>query len=142
MYNMKDFGIFGVNPERVFNDLFKEIQNPERAPFANMFASMEMKIDSYEYEDKYVLEIDLPGYKKEDVQILPDKDILRITAKRTLNDENVKFRERFSGELVREMRLLPTVDASNIKAKMEDGILTITLPKKVEVENNTKVTIE
>ena len=107
-----------------------------------MFASMEMKIDSYEYEDKYVLEIDLPGYKKEDVQILPDKDILRITAKRTLNDENVKFRERFSGELVREMRLLPTVDASNIKAKMEDGILTITLPKKVEVENNTKVTIE
>lgn len=97
-----------------------------------------MKSDIYEKGNNYIMEIDLPGFKKEDVKIDFDKGYLTIEAKReeTKEDKNYVKRERYYGEYKRSF-YVGDIDDSLIKAKFIDGILKINFPKK-ELENKDK----
>ncbi len=99
-----------------------------------------MLCDIYEDGNNYVTELDLPGYKKEDIKIECNKGNLIITAekKKEVNDDNKKYirRERSYGKYSRSI-YLGDIDQDNIKAEYNDGTLTITIPK-IDEEKNKK----
>ncbi len=102
-----------------------------------------MKCDIYEKDDVYHIEMDVPGFNKEDINIEIKDNYLIIKAKTSDEKEeegkNYLRRERSSGEFSRTFTL-GEVDEDNANAKFENGMLFITIPKKEEID--TKKTIE
>ena len=111
-----------------------------------------MKTDVRETEDSYELDIDLPGFKKEDVSVELKNGYLTIQAVRShSNDEkdnNGRYirRETFSGTCARSFYVGDAVKKEDIHAKFEDGILHIQLPapqqQKALPENPNLIEIE
>lgn len=103
----------------------------------------DMKCDIYEKDNNYYIEMDIPGFAKEDVKIEVDDGRLTIkaakSAENNTEDKNYIRRERSYGEYQRSFTL-GDIDADNIDAKFEKGMLIITLPKKEVVD--TKKVIE
>ena len=103
--------------------------------FLNDFASSTtiMKTDVTENDDNYLFHIDLPGFKKEDIKISLDNGYLNISAERKENkeDENSNYilKERKYG-LLRRKFYVGDIDFDKLDAKLENGILTITVPKE------------
>lgn len=101
--------------------------------FFNGFGSSQMNIDVRDEKSKYIIEAELPGVKKEDINIDIDNGVLTLSAE-TGSDKNEKndnyvYRERRYGSVSRSFSL-DNIDDENIKAQYKDGILTIDLPKK------------
>ncbi len=94
------------------------------------------RMDIYEADDKYVLSLDLPGVKSEDVQIELDDNNLVIHGTRQgiqeLQRERYHRVERVFGEFRRSVRLPRGVDREQISADYRDGVLSVTLPKNRE----------
>ena len=104
-----------------------------------------MKCDIYEKEGNYFVEMDLPGYKKDEIKIECDKGNLTVKAsKEERNDEesdrNYIRRERVYNEYSRSF-YLGDIDEDMISAKLIDGTLTITVPKKQEIETKKQIEI-
>ena len=99
-----------------------------------------MRTDIEEKDDQYVLKMDLPGYKKEDVAVSLSSGNLTISAKRsTSNDEkddkgNILRQEGFTGNCSRTFTVGTDVKETDIHASFKDGILTITVPKEQKKE--------
>ena len=90
-----------------------------------------MKTDIYEKDSKYILEIDLPGLKKENIKINYENGYLTISAEKNILSSNPNTyvrRERFYGEIKRSFYIGIKND-TDLKAKYTDGILTIIFPK-------------
>lgn len=105
------------------------------------------KIDVWEDNDKYVVEAELPGFDKKDIDVNISDDILTIKAVRKQEqekkDKNYYYAERSYGEFVRSLRLPAEVDKKAVKAKYNNGVLELTLPKTKEAkEKSTKIEIE
>ena len=141
--------IFGEN---LFDDFFDDFARPVRhvARYSAPTTTV-MKTDVKETDTGYELDIDLPGYKKEDVKIQLKDGYLSINAEsRTDNDEkddNGKYirRERYYGACSRSFYVGKDLTQEDIKAKFEDGILKVSVPKKEAkpaVEENKYITIE
>ena len=125
--------------ENLFDDFFDDFyrpvvrrtQRPEQRPVHDI-----MRTDVKETESGYELEIDLPGYKKEDVSAeLKDGYMTIKAASKKENDEkdeNGKYirRERYFGSCSRSFYVGEAVTEEDIKAKFEDGILKVSVPKK------------
>ena len=107
-------------PRYYLNDYFPLIDSP-------LLKEKEyMKTDIREYQNKYIMEIDLPGLKKEDIIINYENGYLTIKATKTVSlkvEAYIRI-ERFYGE-----------KESDIKANYESGILTITFPKEDILKN-------
>ena len=92
-----------------------------------------MKTDIREDENSYLLEVDLPGYNKEDIKIDVTDGYLTINAKMTKeeNDDNKNYvrRERFSGEATRSFYVGEDIKIDEIKASFKNGILSLEVPK-------------
>ncbi len=126
--------VFG---ESLFDDIFDEFARPTRnmvrysAPSNNI-----MKTDIREHEDGFELDIDLPGYKKEDVKAELKDGYLVISASNNSekDEKNSKGeyirRERYYGSCSRSFYVGEAVTEEDIKAKFEDGILKLSVPKK------------
>jgi len=95
-----------------------------------------------ETKDNYELEFNVPGRKKEDFKITVDKNILTVSfeKKEENKEENRQFikREFITQSFKRSFTLDEKINADNINAKYENGILSLTLPKKEEVKENPK----
>ena len=109
-----------------------------------------MKTDVRETEDTYELDIDLPGFKKDEVNLELKDGYLTIQAAKGLDkDEEYKKghyirQERYSGAMSRTFYVGEDVTQEDIKAKYEDGILRLSVPKKEAkaVENKKYIAIE
>jgi HSP20 family molecular chaperone IbpA len=108
-----------------------------------------MKTDVQETEDGYELDIELPGYKKEDVKAELKDGSLIIKAERHAQSEEKKNQyvrqERFWGTCSRSFYVGDEVKQEDIKARFEDGVLKLFVPKKKEepqVETNNFICIE
>lgn len=113
-----------------------------------MLPFKDMKMPSVDLEDRgkdYHLTVDLPGFKKEDVEIEVTDDSLTVHAKRAQSEEEKKKnyvrRERASQAFYRQIQLPEPVRSDDAKASLSNGILEITLPKK-EPKEKKKLTIE
>ncbi len=95
--------------------------------------ALSLRADIQNYEDKYVVICDVPGLTKENISVNIENDILTIKAKLVPAEDNVKYlvRERAFGEVKRSWRL-PNVDTTKVAATLNNGILTLTLPKLAE----------
>ncbi len=106
-----------------------------------------MKCDIYEKEGNYHIEMDLPGFKKEDISVEAKDGYLTIKAekKSEVNEEdeskNYIRRERSFGSFERTFTL-GDLDQEKIDASFADGTLSIVVPKKEEAENKTVVEIK
>lgn len=95
-----------------------------------------MKTDLKEDENEYTLEIDIPGYKKEDIKIELDNGYVTVTAKtEKATDESDKkanyiHKERYFGECSRSYYVGDNITEEDIKASFKNGTLCITVPKK------------
>ena len=109
-----------------------------------------MKTDVKETENGYELDIDLPGFKKEEVQASLENGYLTISASKGLDkDEKDKKgryirRERYSGAMSRSFYVGEGVEQKDIHAKFENGILKLTVPKTnaQKVEESKHIAIE
>ena len=115
--------------------------------FGTNNAPMELRTDITDKGDAFVLEADLPGFKKDDIKIDLENDRLTISAER--KDEHEEKgkngyirRERSYGSFSRSFDV-SGIDTSAISASYTDGVLTLNLPKRPElVPENRKITIE
>ena len=104
--------------------------------FGSFFPSMEKyfpAIDVSEEKDSFTIKADLPGLKKEDINLSFDNSILTITGERKNETEqkekNYHRVERSYGRFIRSFNLGTGVDANNIQANYKDGVLDVKIPK-------------
>lgn len=109
-----------------------------------------MKTDVKETDDAYQVDIDLPGYKKEDVSVKLENGNLIVSAitdqSKEEKDDDGKYirKERYVGNCTRQFYVGDEIKKDDIGAKMNDGILTLTIPKKdaKELEESKLIQIE
>lgn len=125
--------IFG---ESLFDDFFDDFARPMRSASRYNTATGIMRTDVKESDSGYELDIDLPGCKKENVKAELKNGYLTINAETSQSndqkDENGKYirRERYYGTCSRSFYVGEDVKQEDIKAKFEDGILKVSVPKK------------
>ena len=103
------------------------------------------KVDVKEEENQYIIEAELPGIKKEEIFLDVDQENLCISVNREEEkkeeSKNYIHRERRTSSMARRIRLVDS-DLDNIKAKLNDGMLVISIPKKEEVKTSRRIEIE
>ena len=106
-----------------------------------------MKTDIREHDDGYELDVDLPGFKKDEITIDLDNGYLTISAAKGLDkdrqDKKGKYirQERYAGAVQRSFYIGDAVTEEDVKAKFENGILRLSIPKKDAKAVETKKTI-
>lgn len=118
-------------PRRHDFDLWDEMF---RDPFFTEGESKLMKTDIKEKKDRYLIDIDLPGYEKEGIKIEIQEGYLTVHAKVDKEDDKEKGKyvrkERYTGECSRSFYVGDNVKEEDIKAKFHNGTLTLEVPKK------------
>ena len=114
-------------------DPFRELDNMERSFFGNGSVVSVFRTDVSDTGDAFKLEAELPGFSKDDIKIDIENDCLTISAERKFDDEDKKKnfvkRERFYGSYSRSFDVTG-IDTDAIEASYNDGVLTLTMPKK------------
>mgnify|MGYP000632932725 CR=1 FL=1 len=147
--------IFGEN---LVDDFMNEFAFPDFTDNANIEEALYgkheknlIKTDVKDTENGYEVDIDLPGFKKDEITMKLENGTLTVSAAKGLDkDEENKEktyvrRERYAGGMSRSFYVGDEMKQEDIKAKFENGVLKITVPKKEEkpvVENNSYITIE
>jgi HSP20 family protein len=130
MYNLTRYGLF----DDVFNDFargfFLKPMMMENQPDLQ-----QVRIDVREDKNAYRVHADLPGTRKEDIQVTVDGNVvtIRAEAKRASEQkegEKVLRTERFVGTVSRSFQLPYEIDLASAEAKYQDGVLDLTLPKR------------
>lgn len=123
--------------DREFNRSFGR-----KSPLFGKHAKNLMKTDVREVDGNYEVDIELPGFKKDEIQLSLDNGFLCINASKGLDkDEKDKKtgrvirQERYAGSLARSFYVGEDVTEEDIKAKLEHGVLKLTLPKRDAREN-------
>ena len=122
-YARKNHNVSNFNPFHDFDEL-------ERAFFSDN-ALGEFKTDIQEDGDNFVLEADLPGFKKEDIHVDIADDRLTVSAERHSNYEDKDKKGNY-------LRCERSYGATGIKAAYADGVLRVTLPKQKEVPASSR----
>lgn len=128
--------------EDLFDDLmdfdfpaFPDFDDTEKKLYGKHAARM-MKTDVREKDDCYEVAIDLPGFKKDEITLELQKGYLTVTAAKGLDkDEKDKEgrllrQERYAGSMQRSFYVGENVTDGEIKARFEDGVLQLTIPRK------------
>ena len=139
--------IFGEN---LFDDDWFDFDRDfwgRKNPLYGKNAKNIMKTDIREHDTGYELDVDLPGFKKDEINIELENGYLTISAAKGLDkdeqDKKGKYirRERYAGTMQRSFYVGDDVTQEDIKAKFEDGILKLSIPKKDAQAVETKKTI-
>ncbi len=108
-------------------------------------ASFGTGIDIYKDENSYTVELEMPGFTKEDIDVQYNGDVLSIRAEHNESEEkdekNYFYRSRKSSSVNRQIRF-SDVDDSKIDAEYQDGILKVILPKKTQEEIVNRISIK
>ena len=124
------------DPFRMFDDMERSFFGNGTHPTLSAF-----RTDVTDTGDAFVLDAELPGFKKEDIKIDVENDCLTISAEHKVDEEEKKKnfikRERFYGSYSRSFDV-SGVNVDGIEAEYADGILKLTMPKKVETVPPTR----
>ena len=130
--------VFGENLMDVFNDFdrdfFRGFGRPEHMLYGKNAPRM-MKTDVKETETGYELDVDLPGFKKDEIRLDLENGYLTISTEKSLENKEEKKgkvlrQERYSGTMSRSFYVGDSLTEEDIKAKYENGVLNLTIPKK------------
>ena len=143
--------IFGDN---LFNDDFMDFPFEKeffgkKNPLYGKHAKNMMKTDVRETDDTYEVDIDLPGFKKDQIDVRIENGYMTVSTAKGLDkdekDKDGKYirRERYAGSMSRTFHV-GDIKAEDVKAKYEDGILKVTMPKKDQkaIDKSNSVQIE
>lgn len=129
--------MFALTPfERRNLDLWNSFRDFENSFFREEKTSKICKTDISEEKDRFILESEMPGFDKEDIKLNIDGDFLILSAEQKTEtedkDKEGKYicRERSYGSYKRSFNI-SNVDTENIDAEYKNGVLTISLPKKI-----------
>ena len=90
-------------------------------------------VDARETDHSFIIQADTPGFESDDIELTFDDDVLTIRgARETHSDEvegSLQRRERWTGSFERRLRLPSSIDVDQVTADLEQGVLTVTLPK-------------
>lgn len=126
-------------PRNYFGDIFDDFMPTTREEG--------MKCDIYEKDGDYHIEMDVPGFSKDEIKIEAKRDYLTITAEKKSetsdesDDKNYIHRERSYGKYQRSF-YLGDLDSEKINAEFNDGVLKITVPKKEENDDKKYIEIK
>lgn len=144
--------IFGENLfDDMFDDAFSLMPSfGTRDPLYGKHAKNLMKTDVRETDTGYEIDVDLPGFKKDEVQVQVDNGYLTISAAKGLDkdeqDHKGRYirRERYAGQCSRSFYVGSGIQPQDVHAKYEDGILRLSLPKgqAAQLPQNNTVSIE
>lgn len=133
----------GFLTNNFFDDFFGGCDKPERPETHPAFRGGRMKTDIRETDEGYEIDIELPGFKKEDVNAELRNGYLTVSANNSSEseekDEKGRYlrRERFTGAVSRTYYVGENYTEEDIKARFENGILKLALPKEKEREVRT-----
>ena len=127
------------NEFNLFEDIFDD-------PFFEKRDSKLMRTDIKEKGGNYIIDIDLPGYEKGNIEIELENGYLKVNAKvnKNIDDQNEKYihKERFYGECSRSFYVGDNVKEEDIKAGFKNGILSLTFPKNEQKKVEEKKYIQ
>ena len=133
--------------ENLFDDWFDfpSVRNVDRQLYGRHY-NREMRTDVKEHEDHFEVDIDLPGFQKDQVQLTLENGYLTVTAAKGLEKDQTEKgkvirQERYSGTMQRSFYVGSALTEEDITAKLEHGVLTLTIPKKPEKKLPEKKTI-
>jgi HSP20 family protein len=106
-----------------------------------------IKMDVAEDDKGYSVRAELPGFKKEDIHVQVDGNQVTISAeteskKEEKKDKNLICCERYEGKMFRSFVLDSDIDEANAEAEFVDGVLALTLPKKVGGDSSRQLTVK
>ena len=137
--------IFGEN---LFDDWFDFPQWPDFGKAERKLYGKHpdrlMKTDVHEHEDHYEVDIDLPGFRKEEIRLELDNGYLTVSAAKEHEQENkgkAIRKERYSGSMQRSFYVGDQITEEEVKAKYEHGVLRLEIPKKEAPKLPEKKTI-
>lgn len=121
-----------LDPFRGLDALFRGLPVPE---FARQYEhAMEMRMDINEEDQAYVVKVDMPGVKKDAIDVSLDGN--QVTIRAEVGREESRghgkelYSERYSGQAFRSFFLPTEIDADKVRADYDGGVLTLTVPKK------------
>ncbi len=130
--------LFGENLMDMFDDFDRDFSRAFARPEHVLYgknAGRIMKTDVKENENGYEVDIDLPGFRKEDIHLDLNSGYLTISAEKTLskdqeNNGKVLRQERYAGSMQRSFYVGSALTEEDIKARYENGVLSLNIPKK------------
>ena len=131
--------IFGENlfDDWMFGFPTHEFENIDRKLYGKN-AKHVMQTDVRENDDNYELEVDLPGFKKDQIDCKLENGYMTISATKGHDEEKTNKKgkvirhERYSGSMQRSFYVGDQIKNEDIKAKFEDGVLKLTIPRQVQ----------
>jgi HSP20 family protein len=122
-----------------FDSLFENFLRPMGMVEEAVNEGLTPRLDVVEHDNEFVLQAEMPGIKKDDIEITLENGVLTISGeskseKEVREGERVVRQERRYGKYVRSLRLGKEIDEKNVKANYKDGILELVLPKSEEVK--------
>ena len=141
--------LFGEDLFEDWNTCFPRVRDFEDVDkkLYGKHASQLMKTDVHENETGYEVDIDLPGFKKDEITLTLHQGNLMVRAAKGLDKEEKDKRgklirqERYAGSMQRSFYVGEAVEEEDIKARFEDGVLRLVIPKKEAKKVEEKKTI-
>lgn len=136
MNELRTLAPFALHP---FDDTFRSLMRPWRIEMPE--ATPRIKIDLSEQNESYGVKAEIPGVKKDDIDVRIDGNVVTISAELKSekeekgNGNRVLRRERQEGYANRTFTLACLVDEGKVEASYKDGVLALTLPKKAETSS-------
>ena len=135
-----------------FDHMFDRMNRNMNKNLYGKRASRLMKTDVTEHDDRYEVDMDLPGFKKEDLKLDLQNGYLTVSASKSLNKDEKEEKsgklirqERYSGSMARSFYVGDEMTEEDVKAKFENGVLKLVIPKKEAqkaVEEHKTIAIE
>ncbi len=139
--------VFGENLLDVFDDFdrdfFRGFGRPEHVLYGKN-ASRMMKTDVKETDEGYEVDVDLPGFSKDEIKLELNNGYLTISTEKSLEKEKkgkIIRQERYAGTMQRSFYVGGSITEEDIKAKYENGVLSLLIPKKEAKKEPEKKTI-
>ena len=125
-----------VELQTKINNIISEVMEPGVRAEDDPVVIWSPPTDVSEDEDAYYVEMEVPGADIKDIEVFCEETMLRVTGERKMTrdlaPDNVQRMERFFGTFSREFSFLSPVSTDSVEAMLNDGVLTLILPKKSE----------
>lgn len=125
---------------RTYNPMFDMLQGMINTNDTQQRNTCNPKVNIYENTESFELHLAAPGFKKDEISIALDNNVLTISsAKEVSEDEAYTRREFLTGSFCRSFSIPKNINVENISAEFADGILKLSLPKKPEFKREIQI---